>query len=582
MADFKNTLDRALEGLIERHGVTVDRAFAIWYGIEAFRLTEDEAREAASYDGGNDRGIDFFFVDDDSERVVIAQFKNLKNPEKAPKPAELALLLDALDELDEPQELLDAGRSDLAEAAAALDEARRAGYSVQLQFVYPGARSPDLDRRVGQFNRKHNAENVGAAIVRLADLELIHEDYVGSTRRVHTGELAILPGSAMEQGGSYGKALVATVPGTSLKTLFEQHGNRLFDQNVRLFLGTRKGTVNAGIRDTLGDTKDRGHFWAYNNGITILARAFKLDAENALVELTDFSVVNGCQTTVSLGEASAAAAREAAVLTRVVATPDPGLVDKIIRFTNSQTPINVWDISARDKVQLRLQRELDDLDPKWFYALRRGEFETLPNKSEYGKGAERRLLPFPQSAQFLAAVRGLPVEAYKDKAKLFTAHKDRVFPHDTSAADVLWSWYIGQSSEAALTEFSERFGDDEHTAAILKRGARYFAVAVVAHLLRLRNGDDFISKIAVSRLNDRALQDRLRKYANIGVTWYVSIVRSMMDAGSELPVLLRNVETSKELERRTAERLFEEEQAPEILKEKLPLLPGVTPAPRNG
>ncbi len=545
----------------------------VWGG--GLRLTEQEALEAVSYDGGNDRGIDFFLVDDEWERVVVAQFKNLKNPEKAPKPADMALLLDTLDELAEPQELLDAGRADLAEAASALAEARTNGYSVQLQFVYPGARSVELDRRVRQFNRQNSRENVSAAVVRLSDLELLHEDYVGATGRIHKGTLQLLPGSGREQDGSYGHALISTVPGSSLKELYEKHGNRLFDQNVRLFLGTRKGTVNAGIRDTLGDTDDRGHFWAYNNGITIIARTFVFDGDDNSVELTDFSIVNGCQTTVSIGEATAAAAREAAVLTRVVAAPNPALVDKIIRYTNSQTPINVWDISARDRLQQRLQHEMSELKPKWFYALRRGEFETLANKSEYGRGLGRRVLPFPQSAQFLAAVRGLPVEAYKDKARLFTAHKDRVFPPDTSAADLLWSWSIGQAVESALDDYADRFGDDKQITAILKRGARFFSTAVTAHILRLRNGDDFMTKVGIERLDDRALRARLKKYANIGVAWYTSIMRTLIDNGGELPVLLRSTETSKVIERRTGERMFEEEQAPSALAEKLPLLPGV-------
>lgn len=581
MADFESELRDAIKDLAERHQISSDKAFSVWYGIEAFRLSEEEALEAASYDGGNDRGIDFFLVDDEWERVVIAQFKNLKNSDKAPKPADLALLLDTLDELEEPQELLDAGRQDLAEAAEALAEARAHGHTVQLHFVYPGARSSELERRVRQFNRQNGTENVGAAIVRLSDLELLHEDYVGSAGRVHKGTLELLPGSGRIQDGSYGHALVATVGGTSLKNLYDEHGNRLFDQNVRLFLGTRKGTVNAGIRNTLHDTQERGHFWAYNNGITIIARTFDFDDEQGSVELTDFSIVNGCQTTVSIGEASDAGARDASVLARVVAAPDPSLVDNIIRYTNSQTPINVWDISARDRLQQRLQREMSELDPKWFYALRRGEFETLPDKSEYGRGRDRRVLPFPQSAQYLAAVRGLPVEAYKDKARLFTAHKDRVFPHGTSVADLLWAWHIGQAVEAALKSFAGRFGDDPQTAALLKRGARFFSTAVTAHILRLRNGEDFISKVGIERLADRALLDRLGKYANIGVAWYVSIMRTMIEAGAELPVLLRNVETSTTIERRTAERMFEEEQAPDTLKEKLPLLPGISPGKKH-
>ena len=63
----------------------------------------------------------------------------------------------------------------------------------------------------------------------------------------------------------------------------------------------------------------------------------------------------------------------------------------------------------------------------------------------YGGGpyGKRRVLPFPSSAQFLASVRRLPVEAYKDKARLFTTHRDKVFPNEVKAPDVLWAWKLG-------------------------------------------------------------------------------------------------------------------------------------------
>ena len=58
---------------------------------------------------------------------------------------------------------------------------------------------------------------------------------------------------------------------------------------------------------------------------------------------------------MSIAEASDTAAGDVAVLARIVAAK-PELVDRIIRFTNSQTPINVWDLSARDKTQQRLRK----------------------------------------------------------------------------------------------------------------------------------------------------------------------------------------------------------------------------------
>ncbi len=51
------------------------RAFMLWYAVEALDLDQDSAHEAVSYDGGNDKSIDLFHIDDEFERVIIAQGK---------------------------------------------------------------------------------------------------------------------------------------------------------------------------------------------------------------------------------------------------------------------------------------------------------------------------------------------------------------------------------------------------------------------------------------------------------------------------------------------------------------------------
>jgi hypothetical protein len=399
---FEETLRREVREIAERLDISESRAFAVWYGKIALRLDEQEALEAASYDGGNDRGADFFFVDDEWERVIVLQWKYYASSSKTPKAGDLTQLFNVPDELSDPQDLRDDGREDLAEAAQALEEARARGHAIDLRFLYPGVRDSSRDREptrlVRSFNRKRSDEEIIAQLVRLDDLEIAYEDYKGSADRVQQGRVELERADFLEEEGPYGKSYVATIPGSSLASLYNQHGNRLFDQNVRLFLGTRKGSVNAGIRETLGDTSERGNFWAYNNGITVVARGVNANHEKGYLDLTDFSIVNGCQTTVSIAEASATAAKEVSVVARVIAAEDPELVDKIIRYTNSQTPINVWDISARDKLQQRLRKDLSELDEPWFYALRRGELEALTDKEKFGKRGNRRILPFPLSS----------------------------------------------------------------------------------------------------------------------------------------------------------------------------------------
>ena len=53
-----------------------------------------------------------------------------------------------------------------------------------------------------------------------------------------------------------------------LASIYEQHGARLLERNVRAFLSARGG-INRGIRDTLRNQPDR--FLAYNNGLTATA-----------------------------------------------------------------------------------------------------------------------------------------------------------------------------------------------------------------------------------------------------------------------------------------------------------------------
>ena len=63
-------------------------------------------------------------------------------------------------------------------------------------------------------------------------------------------------------------AMVAIIPGQWLAEIYEDHGARLLELNVRAFLQA-SGKVNRGIRDTLRNEPER--FLAYNNGISATA-----------------------------------------------------------------------------------------------------------------------------------------------------------------------------------------------------------------------------------------------------------------------------------------------------------------------
>ena len=79
------------------YSLRVGTAFGMWYAIESLALEEDEAFEAVSFDGGNDKDIDLFFIDAPTERILIGQLKYKSTGKYAARKAELLSLLHTTD-----------------------------------------------------------------------------------------------------------------------------------------------------------------------------------------------------------------------------------------------------------------------------------------------------------------------------------------------------------------------------------------------------------------------------------------------------------------------------------------------------
>lgn len=140
------------------------------------------------------------------------------------------------------------------------------------------------------------------------------------------------------------------LPAASLIDLYQRHGDALFFENIRDYLGPTSGrvapdqaTVNEEIVNTITNSAER--LLELNNGITLKARVVQEASVDELL-LLDASIVNGCQTTMSL------------VGTR--RPPDTCIVQ--VKVVESQ---NAWDIAKAanfqntvDKIDLDLARYL--------------------------------------------------------------------------------------------------------------------------------------------------------------------------------------------------------------------------------
>ena len=426
-------------------------------------------------------------------------------------------------------------------------------------------------------------------IIDIDSLRQIHDEYVGGSSRVESASIQLDSEAVYVQRGSFGRSLVASIKGTELKRLYDEHRESLFDRNVRLFLGTRKGSVNAGIRDTLQDKDERKNFWAYNNGITLVCDGFDYNESTGILSVRGFSIVNGCQTTVSISSIHDAEAEEMEVLARFIASPEPRIVDSIIRYNNSQTNIRDWDLVSQNRNQKRLKRLLVEDDRPFFYELRKGEWGNLTqeDKMRFARRGKPQVIAPDVLAQRLAAFKGMPVAAYKDKSALFTAHGQLVFPPDLRIEEVLVAWHTGETVEEviaeavkdtkALIEKQSKEGlaseGEREQIKILTRGGKTFVVSIVALLLLERNGLEYLGRIKSEVAGSYTTRDRLKVYAEVALTYYLEIMEDAIEVGRSTGMDLNQIVRSEDAFQRTRRRIrtkWDRDKRSETFIEALP------------
>lgn len=536
--EFMNALDNEVSGLASTFGISENKAFLVWFGRLAFGLSDDEAYESMVVDGPNDKSIDFIWVDDFANRVVIAQGTYSKNADRKLKDNAVETLFGSTDWLSTPSALNNEGKPELESAARAYQEAMDKEYNTEFWFVYCGTKNENIEKRIRVFNSNpvNQDQRRSCRHCDIGLLESLFAEYRGEGRRIDNATIRVEP-ETIQVAGSFGKGLVSTIKGNELIALYDKFGDELFARNVRLWLGAKKGSVNAGIQDTLNDEADRGNFWAYNNGVTMICDNFTYDKNNQQLQLKNFSIVNGCQTTVSLARKASEVTEDVSVLLRIIGPPEQ-TIDSIIRFTNSQNQIRVWDISTQDQTQRRLQRDFENFDKPIYYQLRRGEQATLDTdkRRKFRSNGKMRTIKHDELAQYIAAYKVDPVTAYKDKSLLFTKLYQEVFPNDLRAEEALFIWKAGESVQTevrrAIAEKSTQV-DEKFESLILKSGGRIFAISVFGQIALLRNGPDYMRTISEQRITSKAAEQRIEKYGGIATLWYEQAVRNILGNGDK-------------------------------------------------
>lgn len=360
-------------------------------------------------EGGNDKKIDFIYHDIDARRLVFAQgYMSTKNSDAAPanKASDLntacAWLL-AGDVSVVPPKLRDI----IVECRQAIAQGEID--FIDLLYVHNLPESVNVNREL-QTAEEYLRTNIDS------DRVLVKSHEFGRSKIQHllaaqdshievTDKIAFPSKLGILEEGETWSAGVSTVSGTWIHDLYTKYGDKLYSANYRGFLGADgRKRVNSGIRESV--EKAPVDFWAFNNGITILT----LQIENLKkdgAELSGISIINGAQTTGSIGsiDASKSKLADVRVLCRVIECSDQTTIDKIVRFNNTQNVITTWDQFSNDQEQKRIGEEFAELG--FNYSRKRG-FSFAGDQI----GIEQVLQP-------LLAYHGRPQDAVRGKNQLF-------------------------------------------------------------------------------------------------------------------------------------------------------------------
>lgn len=124
----------------------------------------------------------------------------------------------------------------------------------------------------------------------------------------------------------------------------------LYD-NVRDFQG--ENDVNREIAETLG-SPDADKFVILNNGITIICKELRNIVRNRFL-LSDYQIVNGCQTSHVLYYNKSAITDSVYVSVKIISTSDEDTVNRIVKATNRQTEVTDEQLMALNDFNKKLE-----------------------------------------------------------------------------------------------------------------------------------------------------------------------------------------------------------------------------------
>jgi hypothetical protein len=374
-----NLADVATKPEKEQENYFLTRSLAALSLLDEAELKPDQAGSCVT-DGGADDGIDGVFVDE-KERIIYFVQSKWRTGSGGVQLKDFTRFRDGVKEVIAlnwtPDNANLHAQKDKIEACLKDIDTR-----IVMLLVHTSDEkiAPNIKTRIDDFLVEQN--KYLADFLTFKELDLATTAQIARSRtRAANIDLSIL----LREWGLLAKpyrAVYGAVSAQDIAKWFEDHGNKLFVENLRFVI--EKSDVNEAIMETAASVPES--FWYFNNGITAICDSFEkqpiggTSTSSGVFDLKGVSVINGAQTVGSLGRAKASGIKldDVYVHTRIislVATPE-GFSAGVTRSNNTQNNLNAVDFVSFDPNQDRMRREAAQLG--LVYSFRRGEAEPAP------------------------------------------------------------------------------------------------------------------------------------------------------------------------------------------------------------
>ena len=342
-----------------------------------------------------------------------------------------------------------------------------------------------------------------------------------------------LTGQALVETFDFRRVLIGRLSVAELARMTEKYGNRLFEKNIRRYLGLTNNRVNKAVAHTLRQSDQRSNFYFYNNGITITCSQFRhnaLQMGNYPVQVSDMQIVNGGQTARTVQQVAKQISPEeieaAEVLVRIyeLKKDDDELINAITVATNSQTPVEIRDLKANESKQKALSRSISLLG------------YTYRSKREDGTVTSKEFTSAVVAEAVLAIWRHRPHQARFMRRQHFGTLYNTIFTEDLNGAQAIIAALLHRHAE------NRRKRPPEDAPDFLAYGSRFIAMLTGRYLLQ-------DMEIDLARLDDQSFH-RAETLIRNNISSYLS--RAETAISEALDQLLPNNGQGQTLQRLSA------------------------------